>query len=165
MIHDIDLVLAFVKAPVEQIQASGVSIMTRSVDIANARIRFENGTVANITSSRVAKDRVRKLKIFQQDLYITIDFLKGLTEIYKVMDEDEGDPAATMSASLESNGRNRKIFYEKPEIVKYDALELELKNFIKSIQGKATPIVDGVAGRNALDVAIQIHDKILEDLQ
>jgi len=165
MIHDIDLVLAFVKAPVEQIQASGVSIMTRSVDIANARIRFENGTVANITSSRVAKDRVRKLKVFQQDLYITIDFLKGLTEIYKVMDEDEGDPAATMSASLESNGRNRKIFYEKPEIAKYDALELELKNFIKSIQGKATPIVDGVAGRNALDVAIQIHDKILEDLQ
>ena len=74
MIHDIDLVLAFVKAPVEQIQASGVSIMTRSVDIANARIRFENGTVANITSSRVAKDRVRKLKVFQQDLYITIDF-------------------------------------------------------------------------------------------
>jgi predicted dehydrogenase len=139
--------------------------MTRSVDIANARIRFENGTVANITSSRVAKDRVRKLKVFQQDLYITIDFLKGLTEIYKVMDEDEGDPAATMSAPLESNGRNRKIFYEKPEIAKYDALELELKNFIKSIHGEATPIVDGIAGRNALDVAIQIHDKILEDLQ
>ena len=165
MIHDIDLVLAFVKAPVEQIQASGVSIMTRSVDIANARIRFENGTVANITSSRVAKDRVRKLKVFQQDLYITIDFLIGLTEIYKVMDEDQSDPEATMSAPLESNGRNRKIFYEKPEIKKYDALELELKNFIKSVQGEATPIVDGVAGRNALDVAIQIHDKILEDLQ
>ena len=165
MIHDIDLVLAFVKAPVEQIQASGVSIMTRSVDIANARIRFENGTVANITSSRVAKDRVRKLKLFQQDLYITIDFLIGLTEIYKVMDEDQSDPEATMSAPLESNGRNRQIFYEKPEIKKYDALELELKNFIKSIQGEASPIVDGVAGRNALDVAIQIHDKILEDLQ
>jgi hypothetical protein len=81
------------------------------------------------------------------------------------MDEDEGDPAATMSAPLESNGRNRKIFYEKPEIAKYDALELELKNFIKSIRGEATPIVDGIAGRNALDIAIQIHDKILEGLQ
>ncbi|MBC8344805.1 MAG: Gfo/Idh/MocA family oxidoreductase [Candidatus Marinimicrobia bacterium] len=165
MIHDIDLVLAIVKSPVEKIQASGVSIMTRSVDIANARIRFKNGTVANITSSRVAKDRVRKLKVFQQDLYITIDFLIGLTEIYKVMDRDQTDPAATMSAPLESNGRNRQIFYERPEIKKHDALELELKNFVESIQGKSTPIVDGVAGRNALEVAIQIHDTILEDLK
>jgi len=86
MIHDIDLVLAIVHSPVKQIHASGVSIMTESVDIANARIRFENGTVASITSSRVAKDRVRKMKIFQQDLYITIDFLIGLTEVYRAMD-------------------------------------------------------------------------------
>jgi len=164
MIHDIDLVLAFVKSPVKHIHASGVSIMTDSVDMANARIRFENGTVASITSSRVAKDRVRKIKVFQQDLYITIDFLIGLTEIYKVMDADQTDPAAIMSAPLESNGKHRQIFYEKPEIKKQDALKTELENFVESVQGKSKPIVDGLAGRNALDIAIQIHDKILEDL-
>ena len=164
MIHDIDLVLAFVNSPVKHIHASGVSIMTDSVDMANARIRFENGTVASITSSRVAKDRVRKVKVFQQDLYITIDFLIGLTEVYKVMDADQTDPAAIMSAPLESNGKHRQIFYEKPEIKKQDAMKMELENFVKSVQGKSKPIVDGLAGRNALDVAIQIHDKILEDL-
>ncbi|MBN4080731.1 Gfo/Idh/MocA family oxidoreductase [Caldithrix abyssi] len=164
MIHDIDLVLAIVKSPVKHIHASGVSIMTDSVDMANARIRFENGTVASITSSRVAKDRVRKLKVFQQDLYITIDFLIGLTEIYRVMDANQTDPAAIMSAPLESNGKHRQIFYEKPVIKKRDALKTELENFVESVQGKSKPIVDGLAGRNALDVAIQIHDKILEDL-
>ena len=75
MIHDIDIVLSLIPSPITQIESTGVSIMTQSVDIANARISFENGAIANLTSSRVAKDRVRKLKIFQQDLYITVDFL------------------------------------------------------------------------------------------
>ena len=164
MIHDIDLVLAIVKSPVKQIHASGVSIMTDSVDIANARMRFENGTVASITSSRVAKDQVRKMKVFQQDLYITIDFLIGLTEVYKVMDASKTDPTAIMSAPLKSKGKHRQIFYEKPAIKKQDALKMELENFVASVQGKETPIVDGKAGRDALGVAIRIHDKILEDL-
>ncbi|MDP6992593.1 MAG: gfo/Idh/MocA family oxidoreductase, partial [Candidatus Marinimicrobia bacterium] len=111
-----------------------------------------------------AKDRVRKIKVFQQDLYITIDFLIGLTEVYRVMDADQTDPSAIMSAPIVSNGKHRQIFYEKPKIKKQDALRLELQNFIDATQGKATPIVDGVAGKNALDVAIQIHNKILEGL-
>ena len=82
MIHDIDLILSFISSPVKEIYANGVSIMTNSVDIANARIKFENGSIANITSSRVAKDRVRKIKMFQQDLYVTIDFLAGISEVY-----------------------------------------------------------------------------------
>jgi predicted dehydrogenase len=164
MIHDIDLVLAFVKSPVKHIHASGLSIMTGSVDMANARIRFENGSVASITSSRIAKDRVRKMKIFQQDLYITIDFLIGLTEIYRVMDANESDSAAIMSAPIESGGKQRQIFYEKPIIKIHDALKMELQNFIDSVKGKATPIVSGREGRDALNIAIQIHNKILEDL-
>ena len=164
MIHDIDLVLAIVRSPVKQIHASGVSIMTDSVDIANARMRFDNGAVASITSSRVAKDRVRKMKVFQQDLYITIDFLIGLTEVYKVMDGSKTNPAAIMSAPLKSKGKHRQIFYEKPEVKKQDALKMELENFVESVKGKEKPIVDGKAGRDALDVAMQIHDKILEDL-
>ena len=164
MIHDIDLVLAIVRSPVKQIHASGVSIMTDSVDIANARMRFDNGAVASITSSRVAKDRVRKMKVFQQDLYITIDFLIGLTEVYKVMDGSKTNPAAIMSAPLKSKGKHRQIFYEKPEVKKQDALKMELENFVESVKGKEKPIVDGKAGRDALDVAMRIHDKILEDL-
>ena len=100
MIHDIDLVLSFISSPVEDIYANGVSIMTNSIDIANARIKFQNGSIANITSSRVAKDRVRKIKIFQQDLYVTIDFLAGLSEVYKAMDAHQNDPQAIMSAPL-----------------------------------------------------------------
>ena len=164
MIHDIDLILTLIPSPVKHIESTGVSIMTNSVDIANARITFENGATANLTSSRVAKDRVRKLKIFQEDLYITVDFLIGLTEIYRAMDADQNDPEAIMTAPLESNGKHRQIFYEKPKIAKTDALKMELINFIKSIKGEEKPVVDGSAGRNALKIAIEIQNKILEDL-
>lgn len=164
MIHDIDIILSLVNAPLNQIHASGVSIMTHSVDIANARLRFQNGTVASITSSRIAKDKVRKIKIFQRDIYVTIDFLLGLTEVYRIKDIDVTESGALLSAPLEANGKQRRIMYEKPLIKKMDALKMELANFIQAIKGKAEPIVDGKAGREALAVAHQIHDLILEDL-
>ena len=166
MIHDIDLILSFISSPVKEIYANGVSIMTNSVDIANARIKFENGSIANITSSRVAKDRVRKIKIFQQDLYVTIDFLAGISEVYKAMGASQSDPDAIMSAPLvEKDGKHRQIFYEKPKVKKTDALKAELKNYLNAVLGKEKPMVDGFAGKQALDVAIKIHDKILEDLR
>ena len=143
MIHDLDVILSLVNSPVKSVAATGVSIMTNSVDIANARIRFENGCVANITSSRVAKDYVRKLRLFERDVYITIDFLQGLTEVYKVLDADEEDPDALISAPLEQNGRHRKIVYEKPKQQKINALALELENFTEAINGGASPIVSG----------------------
>ena len=164
MIHDIDLVLSFIDSPVKNIQASGVSIMTNSVDIANARIHFKNGSVANITSSRVAKDKVRKIKLFQQDLYVTIDFLIGLTEVYRVLDQKETVSQSTISAQIESKGKQRHIIYEKPKIKREDALQMELINFVESIQKKSKTIVDGVAGREALKVALQIQQKILEGI-
>ena len=166
MIHDIDLILSFISSPVKEIYANGVSIMTNSVDIANARIKFENRSIANITSSRVAKDRVRKIKIFQQDLYVTIDFLAGISEVYKAMGASQSDPDAIMSAPLvEKDGKHRQIFYEKPKVKKTDALKAELKNYLNAVLGKEKPMVDGFAGKQALDVAIKIHDKILEDLR
>ena len=165
MIHDIDLILSFISSPVKEIYANGVSIMTNSVDIANARIKFENGSIANITSSRVAKDRVRKIKMFQQDLYVTIDFLAGISEVYKAMGASQNDPDAIMSAPLvDADGKHRQIFYEKPLVKKGDALKAELKNYIKAVRRKEKPMVDGFAAKQALDVAIKIHDKILEDL-
>jgi len=164
MIHDIDIILSLVNSPVKNIRASGVSIMTNSVDIANARIRFKNGTVANLTSSRIAQNKVRKLKFFQRDMYVTIDFLQGLTEVYRALDSEEKDPNALVTAPLDQDGRHRAIVYEKPPVEKVDALRLELTNFIESIQGKAKPIVDGKAGRDALDVAAKIQKMIIEDI-
>ncbi len=164
MIHDIDIILSLVNSPVKNIRASGVSIMTNSVDIANARIRFENGTVANLTSSRIAQIKVRKLKFFQRDMYVTIDFLLGLTEVYRAIDSDTKVSNTLVTAPLDNNGRHRSIVYEKPPVKKIDALRLELTNFIESIQGHAKPIVDGKAGRDALEVATNIHKMIIEDI-
>ncbi len=164
MIHDIDIILSLVDSPVKNIRASGVSIMTNSVDIANARIRFENGTVANLTSSRIAQNKVRKLKFFQRDMYVTIDFLQGLTEVYRAIDSETKVPNALVTAHLDSNGKHRSIVYEKPAVENIDALRLELTNFIESIQGKAKPIVDGKAGRDALEVATNIQKMIIEDM-
>lgn len=160
MIHDLDVILSLVNSHVQKVSATGVSIMTDSVDIANARVWFENGCVANITSSRVAKDYVRKLRLFERDVYITIDFLQGLTEVYKVLDADEEDPDALISAPLEQNGRHRKIVYEKPKQQKINALALELENFTEAINGGASPIVSGEEGREALRLALLIQDKI-----
>ncbi len=164
MIHDIDIILSLVNSPVKNIRASGVSIMTNSVDIANARIRFENGTVANLTSSRIAKNKVRKIKSFQRYKYITIDFLLGLTEVYRAMDSETKDPHALITAPLDQDGKHRAIVYEKPPVKKIDALRFELMNFIDSIQGRSVPIVDGKAGRDALEVATNIQKMIIKDI-
>ena len=164
MIHDIDILLSLVNSEVESINANGISILTDSVDIANARIRFKNCTIANITSSRVAQDHVRKTKIFQQDLYITIDFLLGLTEVYRVIDPDEQDPDAIKDVRFQYGDKTKKIVYEKPDIPLFDALKAELENFTNCVRGMASPIVDGHAGKNALELASNIHDLILEDL-
>ena len=158
MIHDIDIVLSLIPSPITHIESTGVSRMTQSVDIANARISFENGAIANLTSSSVAKDRVRKLKIFQQDLYITVDFLIGLTEIYKAMDGNQGQPGAIMTAPLKANGQNRQIIYEKPSIPKTDALKMELENFVKAVKGEEDPIVDGLCCADQVDLSFRYRN-------
>lgn len=164
MIHDIDILLSLVDSPVKTIRATGLSILTDSVDIAHARIRFGNGTVASIMSSRVAKDKVRKVKVFQKDLYATIDLLLGLTEVYRVVPTPEDDPEALMTAPFDYDGKEKFIAYEKPPIQPEDALQMELQNFIASVQGKETPIVTGKAGRDALEVAMEIQRIIIQDI-
>ena len=164
MIHDIDIVLSLVDAPVQTIQATGLSILTDSLDIAHARIRFRNGTVASIMSSRVAKDEVRKVKLFQKNLYATIDLLLGLTEVYKIVGDPKDDPKVLMTVPFEYNGSKRFIAYDKPATSEQDALGMELHNFIKSVQGKETPIVSGEAGRDALKIAIKIQQMITQDI-
>lgn len=165
MIHDLDVILSLVKSPVKSVHASGVSIMTKSVDIANARLMFENGCVANITSSRIAKDYVRKLRMFQQDMYVTIDFLMGLTEVYRILDAHEKDPNAVVTAPLDGDHKHRQIVYEMPEPKKVDALRLEQENFVRSVQGLEVPIVSGEEGREALRIASIIQEKIEQDIR
>ena len=164
MIHDIDILLSLVDSPVKSIQATGLSILTDSLDIAHARIRFGNGTVASIMSSRVAKDEVRKVKVFQKNLYATIDLLLGLTEVYKIVGDPKDDPDALMTVPFEYKGAKRFIAYNKPASAQQDALGMELHNFIKSVQGKETPIVSGEAGRDALKIAIEIQQMITQDI-
>ena len=164
MIHDIDILLSLVKSPVKSIKATGLSILTKSLDIAHARIRFENGTVASIMSSRVAKDEVRKVKIFQKNLYTTMDLLLGLTEVYKIIDNKDNNSEAVMTVPLNNSNEEKFIAYEKPDVSKKDPLKMELQNFISSIQGKETPIVSGKDGRDALKVAIEIQEMIIKDL-
>ena len=165
MIHDIDILLSLVKSDVKSIHASGVSIITDSVDIANARIRFKDGTVSSITSSRVAKDKVRKIKLFQENLYATIDLLLEQTEIYTITEDPSLIPDVLKTEPFTQNNESKHIAYQKPNLKKYDMLGLEIKNFIASIRGKEKPIVNGIEARNALDVVIKINNMILEDLK
>ena len=164
MIHDLDILLFLVNSDIEKVYANGISILTDSIDIANSRIRFKNGTIANVTSSRVAQGDVRKIKIFQQDLYVTIDLLIGLTEVYRVIDKKEKNINSIQDVDFDYRGKKKHIIYEKPELLSFDALKAELENFSESIYGDSTPMVDGVAAKNALELAITIDQLIREDL-
>ena len=164
MIHDLDILLFLVNSDIETIYANGISILTDSIDIANSRIQFKNGTIANVTSSRVAQDDVRKIKIFQQDLYITIDLLIGLTEVYRIVEKNEKNIIAIKDVNFDYHGKKKHIIYEKPKILSFDALKAELENFADSINGISKPMVDGAAAKNALELAIKIDQMIREDL-
>ena len=161
MIHDIDILLSLVKVPIKKIQATGLSILTDSIDIAHARMRFEDGTVASVMSSRIARDEVRKIKIFQKDLYATLDLLIGSTEIYEVVNDKTSK--CKMTIPFDYKGNTKLIGYHKPDLSKGDPLRIELENFILSIQGKQQPIVSGKDGRDALEVAIKIQEMIILD--
>jgi len=162
MIHDIDLILAFIKSNIKNINASGASVMTKKIDIANARIEFENGAVANITSSRISLKKSRQFRFFQKDAYFSLDFqnqkvrfVKKSKNIYKVM------PKILMG---KFDGIETKDVVDVLELENFkcdkDALTTELEAFIEAIEKNKTPIVDGVAGMRALDVALKIVEEI-----
>ena len=165
MIHDIDILLSLVKSEVKSIHASGVSILTDSIDIAHARIRFSNGTVSSITSSRISKDKVRKIKIFQDNLYSTIDLLIGQTEIYNITQDSKQIKNALRAEPFSHDNKDKFITYEKPLVEGYDPLRMELDNFVNSILKIEKPIVSGCDARDALDVVIKINNMILEDIK
>lgn len=143
MIHDIDIILDIVKSDIKEIRVSGTKVLTDSTDIANARLEFENGCVANVTASRVSAKTERKMRLFQQDAYISVDFHNRILNVYKKGDK-EMHPGIPEIISEESSYENN------------DALNLEIIAFIDSIQNGTPIIVSGEDGRRALDAAIQI---------
>lgn len=161
MIHDIDIILSFVDSPVERIEANGVAVVSDSVDIANARIQFENGCVANVTGSRISQRRMRKMRLFQPDEYISLDFSEGTVEVFRLVDADDPDGVGTMMlGELESGAVRRKIVYEQPEVKEVNALEYELRLFVDSIRSGTKPIIGAEEGKRALEVAQIIMEKI-----
>jgi predicted dehydrogenase len=161
MIHDIDLILSFVHSPVRAVEANGVAVVSDSVDIANARLQFENGCVANVTASRISQRKMRKMRLFQKSGYISIDFSEGVAEVFRLVGEDEPDVKGTMMLGEIGSGKHRrKIVYELPEVKEVNALRHELGLYAGAIAAGTRPVVSGEDGKRALEVANAIMEKI-----
>lgn len=163
MIHDIDIVMSVVKSNIKKIHASGVSVISDSPDIANARIEFENACVANLTASRISMKNMRKSRFFQRDSYISVDFLEKEVEIIRMSNLEPGtvDPLALV-INMGSGKPSKQLFFEKPKIRPLNAIVEELKSFYIAILNDKTPPVTINDGYLALDVAHQIINKIDE---
>lgn len=162
MIHDLDIVLWLVKSPVVSVAAHGVSVLTDTTDIANARITFANGCVANITASRISAQPMRKLRMFQRDAYISVDFAKGESEIYRLTDEALPPSArATTLGNIETGSRNVSIVFEKPLSQTVNAIAEEQKAFIESICSGRPVAVSAREAAEALRLAEIITDEIV----
>ncbi len=159
MIHDIDIVLNIVKANIRRISASGVAVVSDSPDIANARIEFDNGCVANLTASRISMKQMRKTRIFQRDAYIAIDFLKKKTDIIRLSSIDGEPNPDTMFIDLGFGKGKKAITFEAPEVPDTNAIKMELETFAEAINNNTTPIVTIDDGYKALEVAYKIIDK------
>ena len=161
MIHDIDIILSFVRSPVTHVEANGVAVVSDSVDIANARLQFENGCVANVTASRISQRKMRKMRLFQPSGYISIDFSEGMAEVFRLVGEDEPETKGTMMLGELGSGKyKRKIVYEQPEVKEVNALRYELGLFADVIAKGKRPVVSGEDGKRALEVASIILEKI-----
>ena len=155
MIHDIDIILSVVKSKVKSISASGVSVISETPDIANARIEFENGCVANLTASRISLKNMRKTRFFQRDAYIAVDFFEKATEVVKMKDAPE-IPGDFDMILQNAEGVKKQIYFENPEIKANNAILDELNTFADAINNNTTPIVTLEQGTNALRIAHQI---------
>lgn len=157
MIHDIDIILSLVKSDIRNIYASGVAVMTETPDIANVRIEFNNGCVANLTSSRISMKRMRKMRLFQKDAYIGIDFLEKKTEIIKL--KQPGDINA-FSFDLETPNGTKTIAVINPEAAPVNAIKEELQSFVNSIINDKQAAVSEIDGYLAMEAAHRILEKI-----
>src|SRR6187401_264244 len=157
MIHDIDIILSIVKSDVKFISASGVGVMTETPDIANVRIEFNNGCVANLTSSRISMKKMRKIRVFQKDAYIGIDFLEKKTEVIKLKQPQDEN---VFAFDIETPNGVKTIAIANPAIPEVNAIKKELEEFVSAISNDTQPIVNEIDGYRAMEVAHQILQKI-----
>jgi predicted dehydrogenase len=169
MIHDLDVVLAFVKSPVANVDAVGISVLSKSEDIANARLRFANGCVANLTVSRVSPERMRKIRVFSggaMTSYISLDYRAQEGFIYRVARDDEQESSLlkkllrAKDSTIVSEFGGKRIVREPVPIAKDEPLKLELQHFIQCVQAHRTPMVSGESAKRALDLALEITRQI-----
>lgn len=157
MIHDIDIVLKLVNSDVKNISASGVAVMTDTPDIANVRIEFNNGCVANLTSSRISMKKMRKMRLFQKDAYIGIDFLDKKTEIIKLRSNEDGE---AFTFDIDTPSGNKTLAIINPHIQPVNAIKEELQSFVYSIIHDENTVVNEIDGFLAMEVAHRILNKI-----
>ena len=169
MIHDLDVVLAFVKSPVTSVDAVGIPVLSKSEDIANARLRFENGCVANLTVSRVSPERMRKIRVFSgggTPSYISLDYRAQEGFIYRIARDGEEESSllkkllAAKDSTIVSEFAGKRIVREPVPIAKEEPLKLELKHFVECVREKQTPLVSGESAKQALDLAFEITRQV-----
>ena len=160
MIHDIDIILNIIKSDIQDIQANGVKVITNDIDIANARITFENGCIANLTSSRISLKEMRKMRIFQENSYINIDFLNKILEEYSLTNKNKKNTTNNIQVFPYDDEKNQFILYKKDDNSNHNALQEELKYFVDSIIKNQAPMISGEVGREALSIALNIQEKI-----
>jgi predicted dehydrogenase len=169
MIHDLDVVLAFVKSPLTSVDAIGIPVLSQSEDIANARLRFANGCVANLTASRVSPERMRKIRVFSggaSTSYISLDYRAQAGFIYRVARNDEPESSLlkkllhAKGSTIVSEFAGKRIVREPVPIAKEEPLKLELQHFVECVRAHRTPLVSGESAKRALDVAFEITRQI-----
>ena len=157
MIHDIDIILSLVKSEVKSISASGVAVLTDTPDIASVRVEFNNGCVANLTSSRISMKKMRKMRLFQKDAYIGIDFLNKKTEVIKLKTPNDRD---VFAFDIETPNGKKTIALSNPAVPEVNAIRMELETFCEAILTNTPTRVSEVDGFRAMDIAHQILQKI-----
>ena len=165
MIHDIDIILSLVNSEIESIEANGVAVITDKIDIANSRIKFRNGCVANLTASRISQKKMRKMRIFQKDMYISVDFSKNSSEIFNLLrDEDKSKSTGVVIGPFEYEKNKILISYENKTVTDINPMKYELNKFFDSIVKDLIPEIDMKSAVEAVEVAQIISDKIQESL-
>lgn len=166
MIHDLDIVLSMIKSPIREVRANGVSIVSKTPDIANTRIEFENGAVANLTASRISLKNMRKLRFFQPDAYVSLDFLEKNAQIVRLHDEvNTTDKANGNVLELQTPSGKKHIEISMPTIEPVNAIKMELITFAEAILNDTAPKVSIEDGLRALEVAEIIKGKISNQKQ
>jgi predicted dehydrogenase len=161
MIHDLDIVLSLISSDVDQVQANGVSIVSEQADICNARIQFKNGAVANLTASRISLKNMRKLRLFQRNAYISMDFLKKSSEIIQLKESDELNAAEKDKyMKLELPDKDKYISVQMPEIQPVNAILMELESLAEAIHQNTDPLVNIEDGLKALELAEKISESL-----